>query len=212
MSGENDVLRYRIIVLGAGGVGKSAITIRYCENTFRDVYDPTVEDSFTRFLHYDNKKTKPEDRIVEDVELEIVDTAGYDQFQGFREIQLKEADGLIIVVSLDSAESFRMARTLLREILRGRDETVRPNPVMVLCNKTDLTAREVNLQQAEELMNDFKVRVILTSARLGKGISEAFYYFTGKLIDYNPKPSVRTVQKKKSRNWWRKFSSKSQSQ
>lgn len=32
-----------IAVLGAGGVGKSCLSLRYVKNSFVDVYDPTIE-------------------------------------------------------------------------------------------------------------------------------------------------------------------------
>eukprot|EP01084_Bolivina_argentea_P110027 196529_1 len=40
----------RITVLGDGGVGKSALTIRYVTNNFLEEYDPTIEDSYRRIL------------------------------------------------------------------------------------------------------------------------------------------------------------------
>ena len=33
---------YKIVVLGAGGVGKSAITVQFVQNMFVEKYDPTV--------------------------------------------------------------------------------------------------------------------------------------------------------------------------
>ena len=36
------------MALGSGGVGKSAITVRYTTNHFVDTYDPTIEDSYRK--------------------------------------------------------------------------------------------------------------------------------------------------------------------
>ena len=37
---------YKIVNLGDGGVGKSAITIQFIQGHFIDEYDPTIEDSY----------------------------------------------------------------------------------------------------------------------------------------------------------------------
>lgn len=36
-------LTHPLVVLGEGGVGKSAITLRFVQNNFIDEYDPTIE-------------------------------------------------------------------------------------------------------------------------------------------------------------------------
>jgi len=39
---------YKIVVLGSGGVGKSALTVQFVQNIFVEKYDPTVEDSYRK--------------------------------------------------------------------------------------------------------------------------------------------------------------------
>lgn len=39
---------YKLVVVGAGGVGKSALTIQLIQNHFVDEYDPTIEVSGRR--------------------------------------------------------------------------------------------------------------------------------------------------------------------
>lgn len=47
---------YKLVVVGAGGVGKSALTIQLIQNHFVDEYDPTIEVNLTSLLLL---KTKP---------------------------------------------------------------------------------------------------------------------------------------------------------
>ena len=41
-------IKLQIAVLGAGGVGKSAVTVRYMQGVFVEDYDPTIEDSYRK--------------------------------------------------------------------------------------------------------------------------------------------------------------------
>lgn len=45
---------YKLVVVGAGGVGKSALTIQLIQNHFVDEYDPTIEVWFSPAfsIHY----------------------------------------------------------------------------------------------------------------------------------------------------------------
>lgn len=38
-----EMTEYKLVVVGAGGVGKSALTIQLIQNHFVDEYDPTIE-------------------------------------------------------------------------------------------------------------------------------------------------------------------------
>ena len=58
--------QYKIVVLGSGGVGKSALTIQLVRSVFQPKYDPTIEDSYTTDFKFDDQACK----------LEILDTAG----------------------------------------------------------------------------------------------------------------------------------------
>lgn len=45
---KNKMTEYKLVVVGAGGVGKSALTIQLIQNHFVDEYDPTIEDSYRK--------------------------------------------------------------------------------------------------------------------------------------------------------------------
>ncbi|KAJ3438367.1 transforming protein p21 [Anaeramoeba flamelloides] len=46
---------YKLVVVGGGGVGKSALTIQLVQSHFVDEYDPTIEDSYGRQVVIDEE-------------------------------------------------------------------------------------------------------------------------------------------------------------
>lgn len=61
---------YKVVVLGSGGVGKSALTIQFVSNRWIERYDPTIEDFYRKEIEVDGSPCV----------LEILDTAGTEQF------------------------------------------------------------------------------------------------------------------------------------
>lgn len=45
-AGQQGLSRYRVVVLGDGGVGKSALTLQYVQHSFIEYHDPTIEDAY----------------------------------------------------------------------------------------------------------------------------------------------------------------------
>lgn len=64
---------YKIVVLGSGGVGKSALTVQFVQGIFVEKYDPTIEDSYRKQVEVDGQQCM----------LEILDTAGTVSFSFF---------------------------------------------------------------------------------------------------------------------------------
>jgi Ras-related protein M-Ras len=50
---KHDLLSYKIVVVGDGGVGKSALTIQFFQKMFVEDYDPTIEDSYIQHTEID---------------------------------------------------------------------------------------------------------------------------------------------------------------
>ena len=47
---------YHIVVLGAGGVGKSCLTAQFVQNVWIESYDPTIEDSYRKQVNVDGRQ------------------------------------------------------------------------------------------------------------------------------------------------------------
>ena len=63
-----------IAVVGAGSVGKSALSMQYVQSLFMEDYDPTIQDNYTKRALIGG----------EFIDLDILDTAGQDEFESLR--------------------------------------------------------------------------------------------------------------------------------
>eukprot|EP00483_Globobulimina_turgida_P007577 UN07592 len=132
-----EVKEFKIVVLGGGGVGKSALTIRLVTDNFLEDYDPTIEDSYCKQVSIDGTPAM----------LDILDTAGQEEFSSMQDQWMREGQGFLLVYSITSPETFDEIEMLREKILRTKDDEDVP---IVLCgNKCDLeNQRQVLREQS----------------------------------------------------------------
>ncbi|KAL2088013.1 hypothetical protein ACEWY4_016841 [Coilia grayii] len=99
---------YKVVVLGSGGVGKSALTVQFVTGTFIEKYDPTIEDFYRKEIEVDSSPSV----------LEILDTAGTEQFASMRDLYIKNGQGFILVYSLVNQQSFQDIKPMRDQIIR----------------------------------------------------------------------------------------------
>ena len=58
------IFNTQIIVVGGGGVGKSALTIQFIQSYFVTDYDPTIEDSYTKQCVIDEQVAKLDSNLI----------------------------------------------------------------------------------------------------------------------------------------------------
>ena len=112
---------YKLVVVGAGGVGKSALTIQLLQDHFMDEYDPTIEDSYRKQVVIDGETCL----------LDIIDTAGEeDEYGTLKDHYMKTGEGFLIVFAVNNAKSFEEISAYREQIKRLKDaEEVSENPV-----------------------------------------------------------------------------------
>jgi len=99
---------YKITVLGAGGVGKSALTIRLITGTYEANYDPTIEDSYRKQVTIDGQPAL----------MDILDTAGQEEYAALQDQWIREGDGFLIVYAINDQSSFVHAKTIHDKIVK----------------------------------------------------------------------------------------------
>uniref|UniRef100_A0A1I7VVP9 small monomeric GTPase n=2 Tax=Loa loa TaxID=7209 RepID=A0A1I7VVP9_LOALO len=171
---------YKIVVLGSGGVGKSALTVQFVQGIFVEKYDPTIEDSYRKQVEVDGQQCM----------LEILDTAGTEQFTAMRDLYMKNGQGFILVYSITAQTTFSDLTDLREQILRVKDtEEV---PMILVGNKCDLEdERVVGKDQGSNLARSFNSAFLETSAKAKINVNEVFYDLVRQINRRHPEISRR---------------------
>jgi len=177
---------YRVTVVGAGAVGKSALTVRFIAGNFVEKYDPTIEDSYRKQCAVDEQA----------VVLDIMDTAGQEEYSALRDQYMKTGQGFMLVYSITSRQSFEAATKLRTNIVRMKESS--DFPILLIGNKKDLEEeRQVPESEGRELAEKFKVSFIETSAKTNINVNEAFAEIVRTIGRFRAAHPTKKPQKKK---------------
>jgi Ras-related protein M-Ras len=151
---NENLTTYKLVVVGDGGVGKSALTIQFFQKMFVEEYDPTIEDSYIQHTDIDGQWCI----------LDVLDTAGQEEFSAMREQYMRTGDGFLIVYSVTDRASYDHVPEFQNLILRVKDE--RAFPALLVANKVDLVhQRVVREEEGKEMASQFGIPYIETSAK-----------------------------------------------
>ncbi|KAI9676476.1 MAG: Ras GTPase ras2 [Caeruleum heppii] len=186
---------YKLVVLGDGGVGKTALTIQLCLNHFVETYDPTIEDSYRKQVVIDHQSCM----------LEVLDTAGQEEYTALRDQWIRDGEGFVLVYSISSRSSFTRIQKFHHLIQRVKESASAssptatgyaggyggsplspqtsysgvapgPVPVMLVGNKSDrVTEREVSTQEGHALARNLGCEFVEASAKNCINVEKAFY-------------------------------------
>jgi len=156
--------KYKIVVVGGGGVGKSAITIQFIQSYFVTDYDPTIEDSYTKQCVIDDDVAR----------LDILDTAGQEEFSAMREQYMRSGEGFLLVFSLTERQSFEEVYKFHKQVLRVKDRD--EFPMLIVGNKADMDRqRQVSTADCEDMAKQLKTPFIECSAKNRMNVDQAFH-------------------------------------
>ena len=163
---------YKCIVVGDGGVGKTALAVRLCKGFFIEDYKMTIDvDFYVKTIEIDDLNIK----------LQIWDTGGQERFNSIRSIYYRGARGAAIVFDLSNQESFEHIPRWVDEIKR---ETIGDIPILLIGNKSDLiNSREVTSEDIYNITRRFNLLYMETSAKTGAEVSKGFDVLTHLIMD-----------------------------
>lgn len=130
--------RFRAVVLGETGVGKTSIINRFLRKKFEMKHVPTIDEVHCADLNCG---------MINHFQLELLDTSGTHEFPAMRELAILSGDSFILVYSKSDHKSFERLVKLRQEIysLKKNDSV----PMVIVANKID--------EVEEENTDDMKV-------------------------------------------------------
>jgi small GTP-binding protein len=158
-----DESKVRLGIFGGGGVGKTAIILRYVRGEFTEEYIPTLADDFSKDITVGGKP----------IHLDIIDTAGQDDFREMRSSFYSSVQGFVLVYSVIDRNSLFDVEEIHKDILNCLVKT--EVPCVLIGNKVDLKDDEsISTEDGQNLAKKFGAKLLETSARTGEKINEAF--------------------------------------
>ncbi|GAA5795132.1 ras-like protein 1 [Helicostylum pulchrum] len=174
------VREYKLVMVGGGGVGKSALTIQFIQSHFVDEYDPTIEDSYRKQCVIDEETAL----------LDVLDTAGQEEYSAMREQYMRNGEGFLLVYSITSRMSFEEIETFHQQICRVKDRD--RFPMVLVANKCDLdSGRQVTSQEGKELADYYGCEFVESSAKERINVDQAFHAVVRDIRKYNKVQETR---------------------
>ncbi|ENN81628.1 hypothetical protein YQE_01991, partial [Dendroctonus ponderosae] len=157
---------YRVVVFGAGGVGKSSLVLRFVKGTFRESYIPTIEDTYRQVISC-NKNI---------CTLQITDTTGSHQFPAMQRLSISKGHAFILVFSVCSRQSLEELKPIYEVIKELKGPDLSQIPIMLTGNKCDESAelREVSTIDGQAQAAEWGVSFMETSAKTNHNVKQLF--------------------------------------
>jgi len=166
---SNRTIILKVVMLGAAGVGKTALTMRFTSGSFEDEYDPTVEDSYRKEIEFEGHS----------LSLDLLDTAGQEEFSAMRDAWIRDSDGYVIACDLTNKETYKELSDIIERVQEVRSNSGEPGsekiPIVIAANKCDLTDhREITRETLKTLCDKHDIPFFETSAKTNENVSEAY--------------------------------------
>lgn len=154
-----------------------------------ETYDPTIEDSYRKQVVIDSQSCM----------LEVLDTAGQEEYTALRDQWIRDGEGFVLVYSITSRSSFSRIQKFHHQIQRVKESSNASSPigggylsspiqspivgggggqapVMLVGNKSDrVTEREVSTQEGSALAKELGCDFVEASAKNCINVERAFY-------------------------------------
>ncbi|XP_039328594.2 GTP-binding protein Rheb isoform X3 [Saimiri boliviensis] len=144
-------------------LGKSSLTIQFVEGQFVDSYDPTIENTFTKLITVNGQE----------YHLQLVDTAGQDEYSIFPQTYSIDINGYILVYSVTSIKSFEVIKVIHGKLLDmvGKVQVISYEEGKALAESWNAAFLESSAKENQTAVDVFR-RIILEAEKIDGAASQ----------------------------------------
>ena len=163
------MIKKKICMLGSFAVGKTSLIQQFVHSIFSEKYHTTIG------VKIDQKKIQMHDK---EINLLLWDIHGEDEFQKVKASYLIGASGYLLVMDGTRKKTFDVAHLLYEKAT----QTIGDVPFIFIINKCDLKEDwDIDDEMMEKIKNT-GWDLLITSAKTGEGVENAFRRLVKKMI------------------------------
>ncbi|MFX1376533.1 MAG: Rab family GTPase [Promethearchaeota archaeon] len=165
---------HKLILTGDYQVGKTSLIRRFVENQFQTDYIPTIGVQLSR-------KTV---ELTENIKMKFIiwDIGGQSfQMAPYRVKFYNGANAAFIVIDRSRQDNLKSVEKWFNDIKNSIPKNI---PIVVVGNKSDLINQlKISENEIKEVAKQYGFHYILTSAKTGENVNDAFLYIAYRVID-----------------------------
>ena len=175
---------FKVIIVGDGSVGKTALSLRCTTKVFVENYKVTIGVDF-RIKRY----------TIEDIQtrLFIWDTGGQERFTNIRSQYFQGARGALIVYDITNERSFKNVKKWYQEVKKHSAGI----PIILVGNKSDLDqTRIISSKEGEKIAKELDCPFFEASAKTGENVEFIFRTLNNMLVEQAQKKKAKIRESK----------------
>ena len=169
LSYSDDILTF--ILIGDSTVGKTAFTLRYFKNKFKDEFISTIGI---------NKEIKAVQLGNVFVRIDLWDTAGQERFNSYLpKTYYQKADGVLLLFDVTNEDTFNNVKKWMGDVENNSPKKIKgengnkPDIFLYLVgNKVDKPDRKISKEKAKEIAHSLGVKYFEISCKINLNIEE----------------------------------------